>query len=113
MIARAVQAHVPAKWVTADTVYGQAWSFRRAVEDQGLYYVVGVPASQAVWPKTGPLAFHQVRARQLIASLPAQAWRVRPAGPAPKDSAGPPGPGYGSPGRSTLRASTGCWPAGR
>jgi SRSO17 transposase len=27
-----------------------------------------------------PLAFHQVRAKQLIASLPAQAWRVRPAG---------------------------------
>jgi SRSO17 transposase len=80
MIARAVQAHVPAAWVTADTVYGQAWSFRRAVEEQGLYYVVGVPSSQAVWPKAGPLAWHQVRARQLIASLPGQAWRVRPAG---------------------------------
>jgi SRSO17 transposase len=80
MLERAVAAHVPAKWVTADTVYGQAWSFRRAVEDQGLHYVLGVPASQAVWPKAGPLAWHQVRARQLIASLPAQAWRVRPAG---------------------------------
>ena len=80
MIARAVQAHMPARWVAADAVYGQAWAFRRAVEETGLHYVLGVPASQAVWPKAGPLAFHQVRARELIASLPAQTWRVRAAG---------------------------------
>lgn len=80
MLERAVAAHVPAAWVTADTVYGQAWAFRRAVEETGLHYVLGVPASQAVWPKAGPLAFHQVRARELIASLPAQTWRVRAAG---------------------------------
>jgi SRSO17 transposase len=70
MLERAVAAHVPAAWVTADTVDGQAWAFRRAVEETGLHYVLEVPASQAVWPKVGPLAFHQVRAWQLIASLP-------------------------------------------
>ena len=80
MLERAVAAHVPAAWVTADTVYGQAWAFRRAVEETGLHYVLGVPASQAVWPKAGPLAWHQVRAKELIASLPGQAWRVRASG---------------------------------
>jgi SRSO17 transposase len=80
MVARAVAGHVPAAWVTADTVYGQAWTFRRAVEETGLHYVLGVPASQAVWPKAGPLAWHQVRAKELVTSLPAQAWRVRAAG---------------------------------
>ena len=66
--------------MTADAVYGQAWAFRRAVEETGLHYVLGLPASQAVWPKAWSLAWHQVRARELIASLPAQAWRVRTAG---------------------------------
>lgn len=82
MLERAVAAHVPATWVTADTLLrpGQAWAFRRAVEETGLHYVLGVLASQAVWPKAGPLAWHQVRAKELIASLPGQAWRVRAAG---------------------------------
>ena len=80
MIARTVEGHVPARWVTADAVYGQVWAFRRAVEETGLHYVLGLPASQAVWPKAWSLAWHQVRARELIASLPAQAWRVRTAG---------------------------------
>nr|WP_231738429.1 IS701 family transposase [Kocuria polaris] len=80
MIEAAVAGHVPARWVTADAVYGQAWSFRRAVEETGLHYVLGVPSTQAVVPKAGPLAWHQVRAKELIASLPAQAWRVRTAG---------------------------------
>lgn len=80
MIEAAVAGHVPARWVTADAVYGQAWSFRRAVEETGLHYVLGVPASQSVVAKTGPLAWHQVRAKELIASLPAQAWRARTAG---------------------------------
>ena len=80
MIEAAVAAHAPARWVTADAVYGQAWSFRQSVEEAGLHYVLGVPASQSVVAKTGPLAWHQVRAKELIASLPAQAWRMRTAG---------------------------------
>ncbi|WP_441005570.1 transposase [Kocuria rhizosphaericola] len=80
MLERAVAAHVPAAWVTTDTVDCQVWAFRRAVGETGLHYVLEVPASQAVWPKAGPLACHQVRAWQPIASLPGRPWWVLEAG---------------------------------
>src|SRR5262245_53577915 len=49
MIERSVTAGVPAKWVTADAVYGSDYGFRSAVEGQGLGYVVGVRTDHAVW----------------------------------------------------------------
>lgn len=36
MMTRAVAAQVPAKWVTADAVYGSDYHFRKNVEDLGL-----------------------------------------------------------------------------
>ena len=42
MVERAIAAHIPARWVVADTVYGtdalQVW-----LEAQGFYYVLAVP----------------------------------------------------------------------
>jgi SRSO17 transposase len=70
MIERAVTAGVPAAWVTADAVYGSDYHFRLALENQGLGYVVGVRADFAVW--SGP---RQVRAKQLLAEVPAGGWR--------------------------------------
>jgi SRSO17 transposase len=69
MIDRAVEAGVPAKWVTADAVYGSDYPFRAALEARGLGYVVGVRADFAVWS-----GFRQVRARALPAGVPADGW---------------------------------------
>jgi SRSO17 transposase len=70
MIDRAVAAGVPAKWVTADAVYGSDYHFRATAEGHGLGYVVGVRSDFAVWS-----GFHQVRATALLAEVPADAWR--------------------------------------
>jgi SRSO17 transposase len=69
MIERAVAAGVPARWVTADAVYGSDYQFRLALETKGLGYVVGVRTDFAVW-----VGFRQVRVRDLLAEVPAEAW---------------------------------------
>ena len=69
MIDRAMTAEVPAKWVTADAVYGTDYHFRASVEALGLGYVVGVRSDFAVWA-----GFRQVRAKALLAEVPAGAW---------------------------------------
>jgi SRSO17 transposase len=70
MIERAVTAGVPARWVTADAVYGSDYGFRSALEEMGLGYVVGVRTDHAVW--TG---FRQVRVKTLLKEVPTTAWR--------------------------------------
>ncbi len=69
MIDRAVAAGVPARWVTADAVYGSDYHFRAAVEGHGRGYVAGGRADFAV--RSG---FRQVRAKALLAEVPADAW---------------------------------------
>jgi SRSO17 transposase len=69
MIDRTVAAGVPAQWVTADAVYGSDYHFRAAAEKHGLGYVVGVRSDFAVWA-----GFRQVRAKALLAEVPATAW---------------------------------------
>jgi SRSO17 transposase len=69
MIDRAVTAGLPAKWVTADAVYGSDYQFRTTVEGYGLGYVVGVRTDFAVWA-----GFRQVRVGALLAQVPTDAW---------------------------------------
>lgn len=69
MIDRAVEAGVPARWVTADAVYGSDYHFRTTAEGHGLGYVVGVRSDFAVWA-----GFRQVRVGALLAGIPADAW---------------------------------------
>ena len=69
MIDRAVGAGVPARWVTADAVYGSDYHFREAVEGHGLGYVLGVRSDFAVWA-----GFRQVRVGSLPAGVPDDAW---------------------------------------
>lgn len=69
MIDRAVAAGVPARWVTADAVYGSDYHFRTTAEGHGLGYVVGVRTDFAVWA-----GFRQVRVGALLAGIPADAW---------------------------------------
>jgi SRSO17 transposase len=70
MIERAVTAGVPARWVTADAVYGSDYQFRSALEKQGPGYVLGVRTDHAVW-----VGSRQVRAKAVLAEIPAGAWQ--------------------------------------
>jgi SRSO17 transposase len=69
MIERALDAGVPAAWVTADAVYGSGYKFRAAIERRGLGYVVGVRSDQSVC-----VGFRQARVAKLLAEAPAEAW---------------------------------------
>ena len=46
LLARAVDAHVPAGWVTADEVYGGDARLRAWLEEHDLAYVLAVKATQ-------------------------------------------------------------------
>src|SRR6516164_7917885 len=48
MLGRALDAGVPAGWVTADEAYGKDHKFRDWLEQRRIGYVVAVPANQAV-----------------------------------------------------------------
>ena len=81
MLGGALDAGVPARWVTGDAVYGQYYKLRKALEDRGVFYVLAVPMNQRVIAKTTTrVAGGESRADELIASLPATAWRTRSAG---------------------------------
>jgi SRSO17 transposase len=79
MLERALDAAVPAGWVTADEVYGGDGRLRAWLERRDQPYVLAVKATQPLWAATdqGPA---EVPARQLVARLPARAWRRRSAG---------------------------------
>ena len=81
MLARALDAGVPARWVTGDAVYGQYYKLRKALEDRGVFYVLAVPMNQRVIAKTpASVPAGEWRADDLIAGLPATAWLTRSAG---------------------------------
>jgi SRSO17 transposase len=79
MLERAVDAGVPAGWVSADEVYGGDARLRAFLEDHDLAYVLAVKATQPLWAATdqGPA---EVPACELVAGLPARAWRRLSAG---------------------------------
>jgi SRSO17 transposase len=79
MLERAVDAGVPAGWVAADEVYGGDARLRAWLEDHDLAYVLAVKATQPLWAhgEQGPA---ELPARQLVARLPARAWRRLSAG---------------------------------
>ncbi len=83
MIARALEAGVPAGWVTGDEVYGQHCGLRRSLEDRQMPYVLAVPVNQrviaGVSTDTG-VRVAELRADELADSLPAQAFKKISAG---------------------------------
>jgi SRSO17 transposase len=83
MIARALDAGVPARWVAGDEVYGADPSLRRELEARGVGYVLAVACDHRV---STPVA--RLRADEIAASLPATAWQRLSAG------AGSKGPRY-------------------
>ncbi len=75
MLERALDAGVPARWVTADEVYGRDYRLRSGLEDRRQRYVLGVAANQSV-----SVGFEQVRVDELIRGLPDGAWVRRSCG---------------------------------
>ena len=49
MLKRASKAKIPARWVTADEVYGGDSKFRRLLENQGFGYVVAISCQQRLF----------------------------------------------------------------
>jgi SRSO17 transposase len=79
MLGRALDAGVPARWVTADEAYGQDHKFRRFCEQRRLSYVVAVPCSQSTGPGIG-YGNTGSRVDVLAAAAPEQAWKRLSAG---------------------------------
>lgn len=83
MIGRALDAGVPAGWVTGDEVYGQHGGLRATLESRGMPYVLAVPVNQRVIARvetdTGDRVA-KLRADELARSLPAQAFKKISAG---------------------------------
>jgi SRSO17 transposase len=75
MLGRALDAGMPASWVTADEAYGKDGSFRSWLEQRRAGYVVAVPKSQAVAGDAG-----KSRADVLTGHAPDQAWKRRSCG---------------------------------
>jgi SRSO17 transposase len=75
MLARALDAGVPAAWVTAGEVYGNDHAFRQALETRAQADVVAVKRTHTVstWPPYGRIG--QARACDLIAAPPPEAWQ--------------------------------------
>jgi SRSO17 transposase len=75
MIARALDAGIPAAWVTGDEVYGADPGLRADLEGRQAGYVLAVAASQQVTTAAGPR-----RVRTIAAVLPCRAWQRYSAG---------------------------------
>ena len=73
MLERALDAGVPAAWVTADEVYGSDGKLRRALEARDQAYVLAVRSNESTttWPPCGPPG--QVRVADVAAAVPAEA----------------------------------------
>jgi SRSO17 transposase len=75
MIARALDAGMPASWVAGDEVYGADPGLRRELEGRGTGYVLAVACSHRVATAAGPQ-----RADALARRLPRRAWQRLSAG---------------------------------
>ena len=75
LIARAVQAQVPAAWVAGDEVYGADPALRAAIRGHGLGYVLAAAANRRVPTAAGP-----IRVDAIPAMLPKRAWQKHCAG---------------------------------
>jgi SRSO17 transposase len=75
MLARAVQAGVPAGWVAGDEVYGADPALRAAIRDHGLGYVLMIACNRQVDTGAG-----RQRVDQIAAATPARAWQTYSAG---------------------------------
>jgi len=76
MIARAVRAGVPFRWVTADEAYGQVKALRCWLDQRNVFHVLATRRNDTVIT----MAAADARVDELVAGLPARAWHRRSAG---------------------------------
>jgi SRSO17 transposase len=81
MLDRALDAGVPAAWVTADEVYGGNRRFRMWLKQRGQPFVLAVKSSEPLF-YFGIPGRSQPKAATIAAALPADAWQVLSAGAA-------------------------------
>jgi SRSO17 transposase len=77
MLARALEAGVPAQWVTGDEVYGGDVRLRVWLEEQRIPHVLAVKRTEPLWATT---TWTQVAAAALADAVPETAWERRSAG---------------------------------
>lgn len=70
MLERAFAAGVPARWVTADSIYGSDGKLRRFLEERGQAYVLAVTKAQDVW-----YGFEQQAVETLAATVSDSGWQ--------------------------------------
>jgi SRSO17 transposase len=75
MIARALAAGVPARWVTGDSVYGNDGKLRRWLEEQRLAHVLAVSGQHYIW-----MGFQQQPVAVVAQRVPRKAWQRLSAG---------------------------------
>jgi len=75
MIARALEAGVPAQWVTGDSVYGNDGKLRRWLEEQRVAHVLGVSGNHYIW-----MGFQQQPVATVAQRVPRKAWQRLSAG---------------------------------
>jgi SRSO17 transposase len=71
LVQRALDAGVPASWVTADEVYGQDPAFRVWLEGRQMAYVLAIKSSELLAVGDGPA---KQSAAQLAAAVPTERW---------------------------------------
>jgi SRSO17 transposase len=73
MLERALDAGVPAAWVTADEVYGGNPGLRHWLEGRGVWHVLAVKCSELLGVES-PAGLVRASAEQLAAAVPAEQW---------------------------------------
>ena len=71
MLKRALEAGVPASWVTADEVYGNDRRLRGWLEDQGVSHVLAIKSTERLWVRTDPA---QVAVAKLASQILDEDW---------------------------------------
>lgn len=79
MLERALQAKVPCKWVTADTIYGGDRSLRVWLEQQEQAFVLAVTSNEPLWCDIGR-GIRQERVAAMVSSVAANEWQRLSAG---------------------------------
>ncbi len=71
MLKRALEAGVPASWVTGDEVYGSDRRLRLWLEQEQMSHVLAIKSTESLWTDPG---FAQVGAAALAAEVPSDQW---------------------------------------
>jgi SRSO17 transposase len=74
MLHRALDAGVPAAWVTGDEAYGQVSALRRSLVERGMSYVLAVPSNQRVHPADSGSGPREGRIDDAVAALDPRCW---------------------------------------